>query len=82
MRLFALALLLTLHSLDIFAAASPATITSHGIAMHNTLKYPKDFERFDYTSDKATKGGQLRLLGIGTFAVSYTHLTLPTIYSV
>ena len=42
-------------------------IKSHAIAMHGTIKYPENFERFEYTSEKATKGGKLRLFGTGTF---------------
>lgn len=42
-------------------------IKSHAIAMHGQHKYPSDFTRFDYTSDKATKGGLFRLHSIGTF---------------
>ncbi|HEY6529653.1 MAG TPA: extracellular solute-binding protein [Cellvibrionaceae bacterium] len=30
-------------------------------------KYPANFERFDYTSAKAQKGGSARLAGLGTF---------------
>jgi microcin C transport system substrate-binding protein len=40
---------------------------SHAIAMHGQHKYPADFTRFDYTSDEATKGGELRLFATGTF---------------
>ncbi len=35
--------------------------------MHGEYKYPADFSRFDYTSEKAVKGGLLRLSGLGTF---------------
>lgn len=40
---------------------------SHAIAMHGEPKYPADFQRFEYTSAKAEKGGLLRLAGYGTF---------------
>lgn len=43
------------------------TTKSHAIAMHGEIKYPANFKRFDYTSEKAVKGGQLRLFGTGTF---------------
>lgn len=36
------------------------TTTSHAIAMHGAIKYPADFERFDYTSAEAIKGGSLK----------------------
>ena len=42
-----------------FAESRESTI-SHGIAMHGVVKYPADFKGFDYTSDKAIKGGTLR----------------------
>ena len=39
----------------------------HGVAMHGDLKYPKNFKKFDYASDKAFKGGTIKLSSIGTF---------------
>ncbi len=39
----------------------------HGIAMHGDLKYKKNFEKFDYASINAKKGGIVRLSSIGTF---------------
>ncbi|MEE2694875.1 MAG: extracellular solute-binding protein [Pseudomonadota bacterium] len=39
----------------------------HGIAMHGDLKYPEDFEKFDYASSNPNKGGQIKLSSIGTF---------------
>ena len=39
----------------------------HGVAMHGDLKYPKNFKKFDYASDKAYKGGTIKLSSIGTF---------------
>ncbi|SMR71424.1 microcin C transport system substrate-binding protein [Marinobacterium sediminicola] len=35
--------------------------------MHGTLKYPADFQHFDYVNPEAPKGGQLREASIGTF---------------
>jgi len=35
--------------------------SSHGIAMHGTLKYPADFKHFEYANPEAPKGGTLRL---------------------
>jgi len=40
---------------------------SHGIAMHGDLKYPADFEHFDYANPDAPKGGSFRQAAIGTF---------------
>ena len=48
-------------------------IRSHAIAMHGEPKYAKDFSHFDYTSDKAIKGGSLKLHSIGSFD-SLNHL--------
>lgn len=42
-------------------------IKSHAIAMHGEPKYSADFQRFEYTSANAKKGGLLRLAGYGTF---------------
>jgi len=39
----------------------------HGIAMHGDLKYKKGFSKFDYASDNAVKGGEIKLSSIGTF---------------
>lgn len=40
---------------------------AHGISIDGSLKYPKDFKRFSYTSEKATKGGKLVLHDLGSF---------------
>lgn len=42
-------------------------IKTHAIAMHGEPKYPEGFERFDYTSASATKGGTIKLHSHGTF---------------
>ena len=39
----------------------------HGISIDGKLKYPADFTHFDYTSDKAKKGGDLVLHDLGSF---------------
>ena len=41
--------------------------TSHGFALHGDLKYSKNFKHFDYVNPKAPKGGQLKLMGFGTY---------------
>ncbi|GAA6212090.1 extracellular solute-binding protein [Hyphomicrobiales bacterium 4NK60-0047b] len=43
------------------------TIKRHGISMHGTLKYEKNFTNFDYASTDAPKGGTLNLGVMGTF---------------
>ncbi len=54
-------------SITTLLAESQAISISHGVAMHGELKYPADFKGFDYTSDKAIKGGTLRRGLQGTF---------------
>jgi microcin C transport system substrate-binding protein len=39
----------------------------HGISIDNVLKYPAGFERFEYTSTRAVKGGHLVLHDLGGF---------------
>ena len=40
---------------------------AHGISIDGKLKYPDDFKRFGYVSDKARKGGTLVLHDLGSF---------------
>ena len=47
-------------------SALPA-FSAHGISIDGTLKYPKDFKQFDYTSKDAKKGGIIVLHAIGSF---------------
>jgi len=39
------------------AAAEEAGVESHGISSFGDLKYPADFQRFDYVNPDAPKGG-------------------------
>ncbi len=48
------------------AVDNPVTV-GHAIAMHGSPKYPANFERFEYTSARALKGGELKLHSLGTF---------------
>ena len=54
-------------------AAAPAwgeestTRISHGLAMHDDLKYGPDFTHFDYVNPDAPKGGDVRLWAFGGF---------------
>ena len=71
-------------------------IKSHGISTFGDLKYSPDFKHLDYVNPNAPKGGEFSTWAFGTFdslspyilkgnsarAVSYTHLTLPTILRV
>ncbi|MGI9435722.1 MAG: extracellular solute-binding protein [Geminicoccaceae bacterium] len=47
--------------------AEDAIAPVHGIAMHGDLKYPTDFEHFDYANPDAPKGGTLSLSASGSF---------------
>ncbi len=47
----------------VLAAFSPAAAwAAHGYALWDDLKYPADFQRFDYVNPAAPKGGELRLV--------------------
>lgn len=48
-------------------ASAVKVIKSHAIAMHGLPKYPAAFERFEYTSPRATKGGEIKMFAFGTF---------------
>ncbi|UZE97878.1 extracellular solute-binding protein [Alkalimarinus alittae] len=41
--------------------------TSHGFALYGDLKYAPDFSHFNYVNPAAPKGGNIRLMGFGTF---------------
>jgi microcin C transport system substrate-binding protein len=58
-----LGLFLTIPGASAPCLAQPA----HGFAMHGDLKYPADFQHFDYVEPDAPKGGSVRLAAIGTF---------------
>lgn len=47
--------------------AAMAAPKSHAIAMHQDVKYPKDFTHFAGTNPDAPQGGTLRLGVVGTF---------------
>ncbi len=64
---FFLSLFIALSSQSHAAQEESKIIKAHAISMHGTPKYPEDFERFEYTSPNAIKGGELRLDGTGTF---------------
>ncbi|MDA8485375.1 extracellular solute-binding protein [Pseudomonas resinovorans] len=42
-------------------------IESHGYAQFGTLKYPANFDHFDWVNPSAPKGGTLRVMAFGTF---------------
>ena len=63
-------ILLGLYALLLFLSpglhADNVTL-SHGIAMHGDLKYPPDFQHFDYVNPQAPKGGRVVESALGTF---------------
>ncbi|WP_238372556.1 extracellular solute-binding protein [Heliomarina baculiformis] len=42
-------------------------IVSHGYSFYGDLKYPADFEHYDYVNPDAPKGGELSYAALGTF---------------
>ena len=64
------------------AKANEKITVSTGFSNFGELKYSKDFDHLEYVNPSAPKGGEISIWANGTFAVSYTHLTLPTICSV
>ena len=48
-------------------AALADTTTAHGLSVFGDLKYPADFEHFDYANPDAPKGGSVRLSALGSF---------------
>ncbi len=59
---------LPMFLLFLFLLGLPAPLlAAHGISIDGKVKYPPDFDYFDYTSSKAVKGGNLVLHGLGGF---------------
>ncbi|MFD2228649.1 extracellular solute-binding protein [Alkalimarinus sediminis] len=52
---------------NVIAGTSDNIRTSHGFALYGDLKYPKDFTHLEYVNPNAEKGGNIRLMGFGTF---------------
>src|SRR6478609_5307672 len=50
----------------------------HGIAMHNDLKYRKDFQHFNGVNPQAPKGGTIKFGVVGTFDCTNPYLTKGT----
>lgn len=42
-------------------------VTSYGLTLWGSLKYPENFSHFDYVDAKAPKGGDVKLASTGTF---------------
>ena len=58
-------IILSVFLLDVFSAT--VMQAAHGLSIDGELKYPDNFEQFDYTSGSAVKGGELVLNDIGSF---------------
>ncbi len=54
-------------SLFVLLTTPSLLLGAHGISIDGTLKYPVDFKKFDYVSEKAQKGGKLLLHDNGSF---------------
>lgn len=46
-----------------YALAAP----QHGLSLYGDLKYPANFQHYDYTNPAAPKGGQIKEWALGTF---------------
>lgn len=49
------------------ARADEDMIRSHGYSYFGDLKYPSDFERYDFVNPDAPKGGEISIAALGTF---------------
>jgi microcin C transport system substrate-binding protein len=58
-------LVATFVSLGVAAVAH--AMTTPGMSLFGDLKYPPDFQHFDYVNPDAPKGGTMRLSAIGTY---------------
>ncbi|MEK6202391.1 MAG: extracellular solute-binding protein [Desulfobulbaceae bacterium] len=60
--------LLALLSLSgVLCCLTSPLLAAHGISIDGKLKYPLNFQHFDYASAQAVKGGQLVLHDLGSF---------------
>jgi microcin C transport system substrate-binding protein len=64
-RILALALLAL--ALSGSAQAQSANAPRHGLSLFGDLKYPANFQHFDYVNPDAPKGGAIKYAAIGTF---------------
>ena len=47
--------------------ASSEPVWRHALSLFGDVKYPADFQHFDYVNPNAPKGGVARMISIGTF---------------
>ena len=50
-----------------YSSNAEEIIESHGFALYGDLKYPENFKHFDFVYPEAPKGGDLNLMGFGSF---------------
>src|SRR5271165_936649 len=50
-----------------FGGGAAAHAATHGLSLFGDLKYPPDFQHFDYVNPQAPKGGTMRYSAIGTY---------------
>jgi microcin C transport system substrate-binding protein len=69
LRACAAAVAISVLSLASAAAQEKTSETEwrHGTSLYGKLKYPPEFDHFDYVNPNAPKGGSVRMLGLGTF---------------
>lgn len=65
--LFATLLCLCFSLVSLAQAEEPEITRGHGYHPFGDLKYPADFQNFDYVNPNAPKGGTITLFGNGTF---------------
>ncbi len=56
-----------LSAIAALLVATSSLYAAHGVGLSERLKYPADFQQFDYVSPDARKGGKLILHSIGSF---------------
>ena len=56
---------LLIHTSSVFS--TELIKQSHGFALYGDLKYPSSFTHLDYVNPTAPKGGNIKLMGFGTF---------------
>lgn len=67
MSRFISSLLVVLSLSAVLSGVASPLLAAHGVSLDGDLKYPPEFQQFDYTSSRAVKGGQLVLHDLGSF---------------
>ena len=53
----------------LLGTAAAATVAGYGLSLFGELKYPPNFQHFDYVNPNAPKGGTMKFSAIGTIAL-------------